>query len=427
MLSSEGVMTEQAFATIWGLSYSDFEFLSRYGASSRVMVACQLLFFRQHGYFPEDRSAFDPDAIEYVADQIGIEDCLAYSFASDNARRQRAGILGFLGVRRASERDRAKLQAWMGKHLGGRDLNLADWVERGYAQACQMGVFVPSEKIMERLARASRRDFRKGFLAQVGLQLSVETIEQLEWALSEPLAETGFQRLKDDVGAASLDSVLRAALRVSFVEGLNLPLDILVGVERCWVSRLARQVEGETASEMRRHALERRLGLLASYLMHRKSQLTDGRIEDVIYPIAGAARLHAVIEEHRTKGTLDARIQQVMRNSYASHYRRILPPLLSSLQFRSNKAMWHPILTALDPIVRFAEADCRVVDEDDIPCGIIPGTWRSAVIDENGRVSVVSFELCVLTQLRERIRAKEIWIECADRYRNPGEDLPRDF
>ncbi len=178
---------------------------------------------------------------------------------------------------------------------------------------------------------------------------------------------------------------------------------------------------------MRRHALERRLGLLAIYLMHRKSQLTDGRIEDVIYPIAGAARLHAVIEEHRTKGTLDARIQQVMRNSYASHYRRILPPLLSSLQFRSNKAMWHPILTALDPIVRFAEADCRVVDEDYIPCGIIPGTWRSAVIDENGRVSVVSFELCVLTQLRERIRAKEIWIECADRYRNPGEDLPRDF
>lgn len=307
MLSSEGVMTEQAFATIWGLSYSDFEFLSRYGAKSRVMVACQLLFFRQHGYFPEDRSTFDPDAIEYVADQIGIEDCLAYSFASYNARRQRAGILGFLGVRRASERDRAKLQAWMGKHLGGRDLNLADWVERGYAQACQMGVFVPSEKIMERLAHASRRDFRKGFLAQVGLQLSVETIEQLEWALSEPLAETGFQRLKDDVGAASLDSVLRAALRVSFVEGLNLPLDILVGVERCWVSRLARQVEGETASEMRRHALERRLGLLASYLMHRKSQLTDGRIEDVIYPIAGAARLHAVIEEHRTKGTLDAR------------------------------------------------------------------------------------------------------------------------
>lgn len=43
-------MAEQAFASVWALSCSDFEFLSRYGAKSRVMVACQLLFLRQRGY-----------------------------------------------------------------------------------------------------------------------------------------------------------------------------------------------------------------------------------------------------------------------------------------------------------------------------------------------------------------------------------------
>ena len=48
-------MTEQAFASKWGLSYSDFEFLTRFGAKSRVMIACQLLFFRQHGCFSADR------------------------------------------------------------------------------------------------------------------------------------------------------------------------------------------------------------------------------------------------------------------------------------------------------------------------------------------------------------------------------------
>jgi hypothetical protein len=73
--------------------------------------------------------------------------------------------------------------------------------------------------------------------------------------------------------------------------------------------------------------------------------------------------------------------------------------------------MWHPIISALDQIIRFAEAGRRVVSEDDTPAGIIPGKWRNTVIDETGRVNVVSFELCVLTQLRERIRAKEIWIE----------------
>ena len=163
--------------------------------------------------------------------------------------------------------------------LGGRDLSLADWVERGYVQARQMSVFIPSEKIMERLARAARRGFREGYLARVASRLSAETVKQFEWALSDPLAITGFQRLKDDVGAATLDSVLLAAQKVSFVEALDLPLDILGDVERGWVMRIARQVEGETASEMRRHAPEQRFGLLVVYLMHRRSQLIDGLID----------------------------------------------------------------------------------------------------------------------------------------------------
>ena len=471
-------MTEQAFASVWGLSYADFEFLSRYGAKSQVMLACQLLFVRRHGRFPEGRGELDPDVIEYVADQIGVADDPAYSFSSDTARRQRGDILDFFGIRRGSERDRIELQSWMVAHLGGRNLPLSDWVSRGYEQALRMGVFVPSDKIMERLARAARRNFRDDFLTLAASRLPFETARQLELALSEPLAETGFQRLKDDVGAASLDSILLAARKVSFIEGLDLPLETLAAVDRGWTARLARQVEGETASEMRRHAHDRRLGLLAIYLMHRKSQLIDGlidlllvvvhrlgtrsrrkviqgiaadigavhgkerllvdiataaldhpdgRIEEVIFPIAGAAKLRAVIEEHRAKGALDTRIQQVMRSSYASHYRRMLPPLLTALKFRSNNAMWRPILTALDQIVWFAAAGRRVVPEEGIPSGLIPAKWRNAVMGESGRVNVIALELCVLTQLRERIRAKEIWVEGADRYCNPDDDLLGDF
>ena len=33
----------------------------------------------------------------------------------------------------------------------------------------------------------------------------------------------------------------------------------------------------------------------------------------------------------------------------------------------------------------------------------------------------------MLNQLRERVRAREIWVEGADRYRNPDQDLPADF
>ena len=61
------------------------------------MVACQLLYFRQHGRLPAGHVDLDPDVIVYVADQIGVADDLSYSFYSDTARRQRAGIPDFLG------------------------------------------------------------------------------------------------------------------------------------------------------------------------------------------------------------------------------------------------------------------------------------------------------------------------------------------
>ena len=75
-------MAEQSFASVWGLSYSDFEFLGRFGAKSRVMVGCQLLYLRRYGRFPAGRSELDPDVIEYVVDQIGVVDDLEFSFGS---------------------------------------------------------------------------------------------------------------------------------------------------------------------------------------------------------------------------------------------------------------------------------------------------------------------------------------------------------
>lgn len=98
------------------------------------------------------------------------------------------------------------------------------------------------------------------------------------------------------------------------------------------------------------------------------------------------------------------------------------------LEFRSNNAVWRPVLSALDWVRARLDDGCRFVPQQDVPIdGVIPSKWRSSVIDGNGRVNRISYELCVLTQLRECIRSKEIWVVGADRYRNPDDDLQKDF
>lgn len=277
--------------------------------------------------------------------------------------------------------------------------------------------------------------------ARIADSLSDEARGKLEASLADPKMRYGVSEFESGCGAATLESILAAARRLAFVNTLGLPFDAMTNVDLALVQRLSRRVDGETAAEMRRHGDTRRLGL-ALHLMHRRAQMIDalidllleiihrmqtrsrrrvvgaiardiervhgkerllvdmaiaavddpeGRVLEVIYPVASVARLKAVIEEDRAKGTLDCRIQTVMRGLYASHYRRMVPPLLAVLQFRSNNASWRPILNALHLIQRWQQDGRRVVPVDLASEGSVPAKWREGVIDASGRLNVISF------------------------------------
>lgn len=104
----------------------------------------------------------------------------------------------------------------------------------------------------------------------------------LEASLTDPRGGDGFQHLKDDVGATTLDNVLDASHQLALIQDLGLPFVAFSAIDPSWVKMLMRRVEGETASEMRRHNREKRLGLLAVYLMSRRSQMIDGLVDLLI-------------------------------------------------------------------------------------------------------------------------------------------------
>ena len=62
---------------------------------------------------------------------------------------------------------------------------------------------------------------------------------------------------------------------------------------------------------------------------------------------------------------------------------------------------------------------------------IVRGLWREAVVEKDAkgrqRINRITYEICVLEALREKLRCKEVWVVGANRYRNPDEDLPADF
>jgi Tn3 transposase DDE domain len=111
----------------------------------------------------------------------------------------------------------------------------------------------------------------------------------------------------------------------------------------------------------------------------------------------------------------------------------MVPQILEHLEFRSNNEHHRPILNALDLLKRYANSKFQnfpveeVVPIDDI----VRGLWREAVVEKDAkgrqRINRITYEICVLDALRDKLRCKEVWVVGANRYRNPDEDLPADF
>ena len=123
----------------------------------------------------------------------------------------------------------------------------------------------------------------------------------------------------------------------------------------------------------------------------------------------------------------------MIRNSYKGHYRRMVPQILQALDFRSNNRRHRPVIQALDLLKRYADTKLHTFPaEEDVPIdGVARGLWREAVVEKDAegrsRVNRITYEICVLEALRDKLRCKEVWVVGANRYRNPDDDVPADF
>ena len=300
-----------------------------------------------------------------------------------------------------------------------------------------------------------------------------------------PLARALLQELRADPGRATLDNLFQEIAKLERIRALQLPPTLFDDIAPTVLQAYRQRVAVEEPYELRRHALPLRMTLLAAFCLLRGRDLTDilvdlllelvhrlgakaerkvekalvddlkrvhgktgmlyrvaeasldhptGVVRDVIFPVVSETTLRDLLKEWKATGPFyRAHVQTVMRRAYRSHYRRMLPPLLATLAFRSNNATHQPLIRALALLKQYLPSRVRTYPlEEDVPLeGVIREPWREAVMETDAqgcqRVNRLTYELCVLQTLRDQLRCKEIWVVGADRYRNPDDDVPQDF
>jgi hypothetical protein len=156
----------------------------------------------------------------------------------------------------------------------------------------------------------------------------------------------------------------------------------------------------------------------------------EGAVREVVFPVAGGEQtLRDVVAEYKAHGPEFRRNAQVkLRNSYSHHYRIGMVRLLRTLTFRSNNTMHQPITAGIALVLRHAEGRLQSYPKDEtVPLtGIVEGDCRELAYRGKpapSRVVRTVYEVCLFRAMRERLRCKEIWVEGADRWRNPEHDL----
>jgi TnpA family transposase len=287
--------------------------------------------------------------------------------------------------------------------------------------------------------------------------------------------------VKDGPGAVKVETVLDEIAKLKQLRALGLPERLFRDVPAKLVTHYRQRAASEPPRELRRHPPEVRYTMLAALCWQREQEITDNLVEllihiahrvgvraetkvelelmkyatkvlgkarllyqvakaargqpdgvvrDVIYPVVGEKTLEDIIHEAEAAENYEHRVKWVTRASYSHHYRRIVPALLEVLSFRCNNDVHRPVMDALALLERYRDRRTTVFPASaKVPLdGVVSDHWRELVQDDQGgAINRISYEWCVLTTLREKLRCKEVWVEGARRFRNPDHDLPQDF
>ena len=421
---------------------------------------------------------------------------LQYNWRSRAIKYHRAQIREVVGFREATVQDTNELTAWLLTTVVPNEQR-SDALQAAFYQRCrELHIEPPTPKRINRAIASALHSYETQFFATTMAQLSSVARAQLDALVAEsaPASPSDaemdepvstLQELRSDPGRLGLETLLLEVAKLRRIRQIQLPPALFQQIPLRVLQRYRQRAASESPAALRDHPDPIRYTLLAVLCYLRSQEITDnlvdlliqlvhrigaraekrvekeliddlkrvsgktnllfqlaeaavtypdGIVKEVLYPVVNERTLQALVKEYKASGpTYRRHVHTVLRASYRNHYRRMLPVLLSTLEFRSNNVAHRPVIRALSLLKRYADSTQRYYAEADVvPIeGVIKGVWRDIIVEQDKegreRINRVNYEFCVLQALRDKLRCKEIWVVGANRYRNPDDDLPADF
>ena len=331
-------------------------------------------------------------------------------------------------------------------------------------------ILLPSIVVLELIVRTAQRRAEAAVQRALTEGLSGQTLAALE-RLVEAGPETVPSRLSW-LRTASRSPAARNLLglieRLDFMRGLGVPRTRRGAIPQIAFQRLVDEAMRMTAQHLAEATTSRRLALLVTVTLHLETALTDaalsmfdklmgslsrraerrseqqaarsagdlrtrlrvlasscraliaardadGDLEEAIELHMGWGRFIRVVSEAEAAAGPEAPDTKAELLSRYSTIRQFAPTLIDAFQFRGGRTA-AGLLRAIGITRELNRTGQRVLPAH-VPTGFIRRLWRPLVL-RNGMVDRRAYEVCVLCELRDRLRAGDVWVEGSRDYRD---------
>jgi TnpA family transposase len=438
--------------------------------ANRLGFALHLAYMRFPGRVLGAEETPPADMLTFIADQLDASPDIFADYAHrEETRWEHLGELqAYLEVRPFSRQDsravaKAALEEASGTDRG--DTIMAAMI----AYLRERSILLPAATVLERIGLAARALARKQAHKAMIADISEERRDALERLLmvDESVGRTPLTWLREWSEAPVQKNLAGIVERLKAIRAIGLEPDRCRRIHQARYVAFAREAAMMTAQHLADANTERRLALLTAFLIEQETMLIDAGIAmfdkmlggvfrkadrrhqehlvsrarmfdtstrallcmaramlaakasgiDLVAAVdrvIGWERLATLVQEAdgAFDGTREDSLAEVIGCYPTVH--RMTPVLLEAFIFRSWK-VHDPLLAALDMLHGVHASGQRKLP-DHVPTGFLTPLWRK-LIGASRTIDRRAYEVAVIVDLRDRLRAGDIWVEGSRAFR----------
>lgn len=441
---------------------------------NKLGFAIQLAALRYPGWSYSSNKTIPIEIIQYIANQVGTvpKALKLYSLRNNTSRDHIKELKKEYGYSSFSTNDPKFLLKYL-VNLAFENNDSLFLMNQSLEYLRKKKIILPAITTLENLVWEAKNKSEKFIINTIVSSLNPtqrNKLNDIVFLQSEKLkGKTILGWLKEPIGSPSPDNFLKVIEKLEYIRSLNLENTQLVKVHKNKINQIYSLAQRYEPYDFREFNIDKRHMLLSVFLLNLAKDLTDKAFEIhdrliinlmakgrkaqeeiqkqngkkinekiIQFTSIGKALIKAkendldpykVIEEIMDWSTLVKSIEEAKTLTRPEDYdyldllhrrysflRRYTPKLLKVLEFKSTKSN-EPILESIE-IIKFLNESGKRKVPDNSPVDFISKRWKNHVFENDGSINRHYYEMAVLTELRDRVKAGDISISGSKQYKD---------